>query len=257
MTLGRSGARRRHPGRRRHGHDREHQLPPGAGQGGRAGDPRRRAADRRSGFVTLLCICIVFVPMFQLGGVAGYLFRPLAEAVVFALIGSFILSRTLVPTMANYLMRGIRALDTRRWSMTAHARPATRNPLKRFQQGFERGSSVSATLPLAAGAGAGDPRPSSIGFIAVSCLLRPGAVPRREFLSRGRFRPDPDACARAARHAHRGNRAAVRPQVEQTVRRTIPPDQLDNIVDNIGLPFSGINMAYRTPARSARRTATR
>ena len=57
-------------------------------------------------FVTLLCLCIVFVPMFQLGGVAGYLFRPLAEAVVFALIGSFILSRTLVPTMANYLMRG-------------------------------------------------------------------------------------------------------------------------------------------------------
>src|SRR6185437_13323094 len=51
-------------------------------------------------FVTLLCLCIVFVPMFQLGGVAGYLFRPLAEAVVFALIGSFILSRTLVPTMA-------------------------------------------------------------------------------------------------------------------------------------------------------------
>ncbi len=58
-------------------------------------------------FVTLLCLCIVFVPMFQLGGVAGYLFRPMAEAVVFALIGSFILSRTLVPTMASYLMRGI------------------------------------------------------------------------------------------------------------------------------------------------------
>ena len=57
-------------------------------------------------FVTLLCLCIVFVPMFQLGGVAGYLFTPMAEAVVFALVGSFTLSRTLVPTMANYLMRG-------------------------------------------------------------------------------------------------------------------------------------------------------
>src|ERR1700723_3082772 len=57
-------------------------------------------------FVTLLCLCIVFVPMFQLGGVAGFLFRPMAEAVVFALIGSFILSRTLVPTMANFLLRG-------------------------------------------------------------------------------------------------------------------------------------------------------
>src|SRR6202022_3653780 len=57
-------------------------------------------------FVTLLCLCIVFVPMFQLGGVAGYLFSPMAEAVVFALIGSFILSRTLGPTMASYFMRG-------------------------------------------------------------------------------------------------------------------------------------------------------
>ena len=55
-------------------------------------------------FVTLLVLDIVFAPMFQLGGVAGYLFRPLAEAVVFAILGSFILSRTLVPTMARYLL---------------------------------------------------------------------------------------------------------------------------------------------------------
>ena len=86
-------------------------------------------------FVTLLCLCIVFVPMFQLGGVAGYLFRPLAEAVVFALIGSFILSRTLVPTMANYLMRG-------QHGGHGHALPGasarSRNPLKRFQQGVRR-----------------------------------------------------------------------------------------------------------------------
>jgi len=86
-------------------------------------------------FVTLLCLCIVFVPMFQLGGVAGYLFTPLAEAVVFALIGSFILSRTLVPTMANYLMRGHPSGPGH-----AHGEAATaksRNPFKRFQQGFE------------------------------------------------------------------------------------------------------------------------
>src|SRR5207302_5743910 len=55
--------------------------------------------------VSLLCICLAFVPMFGLGGVAGYLFRPLAEAVVFALIASYVLSRTLVPTLANYLLR--------------------------------------------------------------------------------------------------------------------------------------------------------
>ena len=73
-------------------------------------------------FVILTCLCIVFVPMFQLGGVAHYLFVPLAEAVVFALIGSFILSRTFVPTMANYLLRhqqshGQRA--RRAWRRTA------------------------------------------------------------------------------------------------------------------------------------------
>src|ERR1700759_4037579 len=86
-------------------------------------------------FVTLLCLCIVFVPMFQLGGVAGYLFRPLAEAVVFALIGSFIRSRTLVPTMANYLMRGHHSAE----SAVGHGAPPprSRNPLLRFQYGFE------------------------------------------------------------------------------------------------------------------------
>ncbi len=69
-------------------------------------------------FVTLLCLCIVFVPMFQLGGVAGYLFRPLAEAVVFALLGSFVLSRTLVPTMAHYLLHG-HALRARNFDAAA------------------------------------------------------------------------------------------------------------------------------------------
>ncbi len=85
-------------------------------------------------FVTLLCLCIVFVPMFQLGGVAGYLFRPLAEAVVFALIGSFILSRTLVPTMANFLMHGHHSIESHIGEMPP---PPTRNPLLLFQQGFE------------------------------------------------------------------------------------------------------------------------
>src|SRR6202040_1684878 len=86
-------------------------------------------------FVTLLVLDIVFAPMFQLGGVAGYLFRPLAEAVVFALIGSFILSRTLVPTMANYLMHGHHSVE----SNVGHGPPPpqSRNPLLRFQYGFE------------------------------------------------------------------------------------------------------------------------
>ena len=85
-------------------------------------------------FVTLLVLDIVFAPMFQLGGVAGYLFRPLAEAVVFALIGSFILSRTLVPTMAR--LPAPRPHQARR--CRRRVTPASRNPFKRFQTGFER-----------------------------------------------------------------------------------------------------------------------
>src|SRR6202008_506948 len=81
-------------------------------------------------FVSLLCICIVFVPMFFLDGVARFLFVPMAEAVMFAMICSFILSRTLVPTMANYLLRP--HVDH------GHAgKPRSRNPLVNFQRGFE------------------------------------------------------------------------------------------------------------------------
>src|SRR6202040_2398830 len=84
-------------------------------------------------FVTLLVLDIVFVPMFGLGGVAGYLFRPLAEAVVFAMIGSYILSRTLVPTLASYLLQG---QVQQHGGHDPHAKPPTRNPLVRFQRGF-------------------------------------------------------------------------------------------------------------------------
>ena len=94
-------------------------------------------------FVTLLCLCIVFVPMFQLGGVAGYLFRPLAEAVVFALIGSFILSRTLVPTMANYLM----ARRARREHGHRLPPARSRNPAEALSAGIRSAiSGASATV---------------------------------------------------------------------------------------------------------------
>ena len=162
-------------------------------------------------FVTLLCLCIVFVPMFQLGGVAGYLFRPLAEAVVFALIGSFILSRTLVPTMANYLMRGQHGHGSSHDAAQPPVR--SRNPLKRLQIGFENiFSRIRTALPLAAVARA---RPPEDFQRRIPCLcrafVRPLAVPGRELLSVGRFRADPDARSRPARHPHRGDGAAVRP----------------------------------------------
>ena len=194
-------------------------------------------------FVTLLCLCIVFVPMFQLGGVAGYLFRPLAEAVVFALIGSFILSRTLVPTMANYLMRGHHE------SHVAHVHgipTRSRNPLLRFQQGFETRferfrERYRSLLTMAMGR----PKTFMAGFLG--CVIASFAL--APFLG-SNFFPSVDS-GQILMHvrAQPGTRieetARLMEQIEQTVRATIPANQLDNIVDNIGLPFSGINMAYQ------------
>ena len=192
-------------------------------------------------FVTLLCLCIVFVPMFQLGGVAGYLFRPLAEAVVFALVGSFVLSRTLVPTMANYLMAG-------EHGGAGHGLPParSRNPLKRFQLVFDRRfgrirDRYRSLLLLALG------RPKTFIVAFLACvLLSFGLWP---FLGENFF-PSVDS-GQILMHvrAQSGTRieetARLFDRIEQTVRHTIPPGQLDNIVDNIGLPFSGINMAYQ------------
>ena len=197
-------------------------------------------------FVTLLCLCIVFVPMFQLGGVAGYLFRPLAEAVVFALVASFLLSRTLVPTMANYLMRG-RHEGHNHAAHDASAPPRrSRNPLKRFQLAFEDSFTrvrmrYRSLLSLALAS----PKIFIAGFLGC-VLLSFGLWP---FLGENFF-PSVDS-GQILMHvrAQPGTRieetARLFDLIEQTVRRTIPPDQLDNIVDNIGLPFSGINMAYQ------------
>jgi CzcA family heavy metal efflux pump len=192
-------------------------------------------------FVTLLVLDIVFAPMFQLGGVAGYLFRPLAEAVVFALIGSFILSRTLVPTMARYLLHAIPHHGE------GHLVARTsRNPFSRIQQAFERGftwlrGQYHTLLAQALS------RPKTIiasflGIVVLSFGLAPylgsnffPAVDSGQILMHVRAQP--------------GTRieetARLFEQIEQVVRATIPPDQLDNIVDNIGLPYSGINMAYQ------------
>src|SRR6202042_320630 len=194
-------------------------------------------------FVTLLCLCIVFVPMFQLGGVPGYLFRPLAEAVVFALIGSFILSRTLVPTMANYLMHGHHSVESHVGQMP----PPTRNPLLRFQQGFEaRFERIRGRYRSLLAHALRRPKTFMAAFLAC-VVLSFGLAP---YLGENFF-PSVDS-GQILMHvrAQPGTRieetARLFEHVEQTVRGTIPPGQLDNIVDNIGLPFSGINMAYQS-----------
>ncbi len=192
-------------------------------------------------FVTLLCLCIVFVPMFQLGGVAGYLFRPLAEAVVFALVGSFLLSRTLVPTMANYLMRGHHAGHD-----PAAPPRRSRNPLKRFQEMFDdRFAQVRAHYRSLLSLALASPKIFIAGFLAC-VVVSFGLWP---FLGENFFPAVDSGQILMHVRAQPGTRieetARLFDLIEQTVRRTIPHDQLDNIVDNIGLPFSGINMAYQ------------
>jgi multidrug efflux pump subunit AcrB len=199
-------------------------------------------------FVSLLCICIVFVPMFTLQGVAGFLFVPMAEAVVFAMIASFVLSRTLVPTLANYLLKS-QAGAHEREVMEEHdsqaGRAASRNPLVQFQHAFERRfEAIRFGYRALLGLALSHPRRFVIGFLSV-VLLSFALVP---FLGQNFF-PTVDA---GEIHLHvRGpvgmrieETAALFDRVEQRIRNTIPPDQVEVIVDNIGMPVSGINRAY-------------
>jgi multidrug efflux pump subunit AcrB len=199
-------------------------------------------------FVTLVCICIVFVPMFQLGGVAGYLFRPMAEAVVFALMGSFVLSRTLVPTLSNYLLRGGHAggHGGSTGEQSGALRPRSKNPLKGFQHAFEARferirEGYRSLLLLALG------RPKTFMGIFLACVLLSFSL--APFLGENFF-PSVDSGqilmhVRAQPGARIEETARLFDEIEQVIRQTIPPDQVDNIVDNIGLPYSGINMAYQ------------
>jgi len=192
-------------------------------------------------FVSLLCICIVFVPMFFLPGVAGFLFVPLALAVVFAMIASFILSRTLVPTMAMYLLKPHKVGEDEH----AAGAPDSTNPLIRFQRGFEKrfettranyGGLLERALHV--------PKPFVIGFlvcVALSFLLVP-------FLGQNFF-PSVDA-GQIAMHVRApiGSRiedtSAEFDRIERRIHQIIPPDELVSVVDNIGLPISSINTTY-------------
>jgi CzcA family heavy metal efflux pump len=189
-------------------------------------------------FVSLLCICIVFIPMFFLNGVAHYLFVPMAEAVVFAMIASFFLSRTLVPTMAAYLLRPHDA--------EAHAGNATsRNPLVRFQQGFERRFSrirefYYSLLVLAVE----NRKKFVIGFMAV-VLVSFALVP---WLGRDFFPAVDAGQIKLHVRAQIGTRieetAKLFDQVEEDIRTTIPQAELGSVVDNLGLTVSGIDQVY-------------
>jgi multidrug efflux pump subunit AcrB len=231
-------------------------------------------------FVSLLCICIVFVPMFMLDGIAGFLFRPMALAVIFAMASSFLLSRTLVPTMAMYLLKphvtekgpgdhpedsfinhheGDQVIGQSKWMSDPQTRAggSSSNPAPRrrgmhllrgavaFQRAFEHRfanlrDSYYATLAVALGH-----RKvfviGFLGFILASFTLLP-------FLGTDFF-PATDAESIALHvRAPMGTRveetAAEFDRVEAAIRQVIPPKDLGTVVDNIGLPLSSVNLVY-------------
>ncbi|MGB6386718.1 MAG: efflux RND transporter permease subunit [Terriglobales bacterium] len=185
-------------------------------------------------FVSTLCICIVFVPMFFLTGVAKFLFVPLAEAVCFAMLASYLLSRTLIPTMVMFIMRG-----------HEHRAVETKNPFVRFQRKFERGFErfrggyqqlLETTLEHR--------KLFAICFV-IFCVLSLGLV----FFLGQDFFPQVDAgLIRLHFRARSGLRveetARLCDEVELVLRDEIPKEELQTMLDNIGVPYSGINLSY-------------
>src|SRR6202043_1247755 len=188
-------------------------------------------------FVSLLCICIVFVPMFFLTGVARFLFVPMAEAVMFAMLWSFILSRTLVPTMANYLLQ--QHVDH------ADGPPPSRNPLVKFQRSFEAGfeyvrGSYRDLLSFAM-RGRAVFVLGFLAFVGASFLLVP-------YIGRNFFPAVDTGSILMHVRTQIGTRieesANQFAEVQKAIRKIIPPAEIDTMADNIGMPISGINMTY-------------
>src|SRR6266403_197762 len=190
-------------------------------------------------FVSTLCICIVFIPMFFLSGVARFLFVPLAEAVSFAMLASYMWSRTIVPTLAMYLLssedeyhaeehRGEKQGFFRRYQQRFE------HHFERFREGYRRAlsSALASSTVFAA---------CFLGF----CVLSAGLI----FVLGRDFFPKVDAGQiRIHFRARTGLRieetARLADQVDQIIRETIPKEELQTILDNLGLPYSGINLSY-------------
>jgi multidrug efflux pump subunit AcrB len=186
--------------------------------------------------VSTLCICIVFLPMFFLSGTARYLFVPLAEAVVFAMLASYILSRTLVPTLAMYLLK----------AHDHHAVPS-RNPLARFQRGFER---IFEKVRSGYQDLLGRLVELRIMFVPIFLLLCLCAFLLIPFLGQNFFPSSDNGSFILHVRAKSGTRieetARLCDLVEQSIRKTVPTNQMDNILDNIGLPYSTLNFQHAT-----------
>jgi multidrug efflux pump subunit AcrB len=194
-------------------------------------------------FVSTISICIVFVPMFFLSGVAKYLFVPLAEAVVFAMLASYFLSRTIVPTMAMYLLKP--------HNHEAEQQKAnSRNPLTRIQLAFERqfeklryGYERVLKLCLTY---------STVFLILFFAFSIGSAALLFPWLGQDFFPSVDGGQFLLHMRAHTGTRientADICDQVEQEIRREIPQKEIVSIIDNIGIPYSGLNLSYSTSA---------
>jgi multidrug efflux pump subunit AcrB len=194
-------------------------------------------------FVSTISICIVFVPMFFLGGVARYLFVPLAEAVVFAMLASYFLSRTIVPTMAKYLLKG-----------HEHDRvelaKKSRNPFIRFQIIFEHyfeklrnwyHGVLSFCLEY-----------RGVFLLSIVAFWIGSIVLLYPWLGQDFFPSVDGGQFKLHVRAHTGTRiedtARLCDQIEDTIRKTIPASELVTVIDNIGIPYSGLNLSYSNSA---------
>jgi multidrug efflux pump subunit AcrB len=185
--------------------------------------------------VSTLCICIVFMPLFLLGGVARYLFVPLAEAVVFAMLASYILSRTLVPTLAMYMLK------------LNEGREESRNPFVHFQRGFEKGfERIRAAYHDLLTRLVAYRKIFIPAFLCV-CLCVFFLVP---WLGQDFF-PDSDSGqfilhVRAKTGTRIEETARLSDLIEDSIRKEVPAIEVDNILDNIGLPYSPLNTMHST-----------
>jgi multidrug efflux pump subunit AcrB len=193
--------------------------------------------------VSTLAICIVFVPMFFLSGVAKYLFVPMAEAVVFAMLASYLLSRTLVPTMAMYLLKEHDDAETAK-------KHSSHNPFVRFQLAFESGfenfrHGYLRLLTLC--------MDHAVVFLILFTAFALGSVGLLAPWLGQDFFPSVDSGqfkihVRARTGTRIEETAALCDHIDSTIREQIPAREVVNIVDNIGLPYSGLNLSYSTSA---------
>jgi multidrug efflux pump subunit AcrB len=190
-------------------------------------------------FVSTLCICIVFVPMFFLTGVARFLFVPLAEAVVFAMLASYFLSRTLVPTLAKYLLKPHHPGE----------HPEAHGFFARVQASFERGfEGIRGRYRATLEGVLARPRRFALLFLAGSLAFF-ALIP---FLGQDFF-PSVDS---GQFKLHLRGRTGLRIEetarlcdlVERAIREEIPKDEIESVIDVVGLPYSSINLSYSNSA---------